>query len=162
MCLWWVVGAICCEAAMRGEKWGPSFCLSQNTKSQKQRKNNSRSGHSTTIMATSMPPPLVDETSTQSIYTFPFPSANRSSNDASSIASKTTTPIGGPSSTASPKKSRPNYVCSEIPQMTALHFLHRRLLLPTFIIPVGMLSVPPLLVSTLAFLAYHVTGTGGS
>ncbi|KAK1741889.1 hypothetical protein QTG54_007462 [Skeletonema marinoi] len=113
-------------------------------------------------MATSMPPPLVDEMSTQSIYTFPFPSANRSSNDASSIASKTITPIGGPSSTASPQKSRPNYVCSEIPQTTALHFLHRRLLLPTFIIPVGLLSVPPLLVSTLAFLAYHVTGTGGS
>eukprot|EP00984_Skeletonema_dohrnii_P012308 scaffold4981_cov103-Skeletonema_dohrnii-CCMP3373.AAC.3 len=113
-------------------------------------------------MATSMPPPLVDETSTQSIYTFPFPSANRSSNDASSIEGKTTTPIGGPSSTASPQKSRPNYVCSEIPQTTALHFLHRRLLIPTFIVPVGLLSVPPLLVSTLAFLAYHVTGTGGS
>ncbi|KAL7491732.1 hypothetical protein ACHAWT_001022 [Skeletonema menzelii] len=115
-------------------------------------------------MATSMPPPLVDETSTQSIYTFPFKADNNnrsSNNDANSIASKTTL-IGGLSSTAAPQKSRPNYVCSEIPQKTALHFLHRRLLLPTFVIPAALLSVPPLLVSTLAFLAYHVTGTGGS
>ena len=121
-----------------------------------------------------MAPPLstLGETSAQSIYSFPFPfpsssssssSANRSSNDGNSTAPRTTS-IGGPSSTKSSatEKPRPNYVCSEIPQTTALNFLHRRLLLPTFIIPAALLSIPPLLVSALAFLAYHVTGAGGS
>jgi hypothetical protein len=129
-----------------------------------------RTTNNVNIMATAtatMAPPFATpgDTSSQSIYKFPFSLADPASSSADKSATSKSTPIGGPStttSTAAPEKPRPNYVCSEIPQTTALQFLHRRLLLPTFIIPVALLSIPPLLVSTLAFLAYHVTGTGGS
>ncbi|KAL7542416.1 hypothetical protein ACHAXR_012139 [Thalassiosira sp. AJA248-18] len=122
--------------------------------------------------------------SAQSIYTFPPPSSastmppfsgirsggggtGRTASKLSSAPTATTTATS-PSLSSSSRPppvsitTKPHYICSPIPAMAASFNLRRRLLLPTFVIPAMILSIPPLVVSVLTVLAYHATHHPGS
>eukprot|EP00956_Cyclotella_meneghiniana_P024952 scaffold51060_cov65-Cyclotella_meneghiniana.AAC.6 len=114
-----------------------------------------------------MVPPLLDNngdgsTATQSIYRFPMPSIkppNTSIFNSGEIKNGMTNTTANTAALPSQRTVAPaaRYVCSPITSDVARYFLHRRILLPTFAIPVTLLVIPPAIISLLSTLAYLVS-----